>query len=159
MASIQIIGKLGKNVEIKQVGQNKVAEFSIAETVGSGQNKKTIWYNCSMWKGTNTQLMDYLNKGAEFLIIGELNAQNVGNNGTVYNNVLVHDLKFTGGSTNRNQAQQPQAQQQSSPQGNQQGYQQNGSYGQQQAPQGQRQPAQGLNQRANAPDLDDDLPF
>lgn len=146
MASIQIIGKLGKNVEIKTVGQNKVAEFSIAETVGSGQNKKTIWYNCSMWKGTNTALMDYLNKGAEFLVIGELNNQNVGNNGTVYNNVLVHDLKFTGGSTNRSQGQSQQ---------NQQAPQQGGSYGQpQQAP---RQPQ--TQRPVRQDDLDDDLPF
>ena len=157
MASIQIIGKLGNNAEIKNVNNSNVAEFSIAETIGSGTNKKTIWYKCSMWKGANTGLIDYLKKGSEFLVIGELQSQGTGQNGTVYNNVFVYDLKFTGGSTSRNQ-QQSQPQNNGYQQNNQQGYQNNQQQPRQQQNNGyNQQPRQ--QQAAPASDLDDGLPF
>ena len=63
MANIQVLGKLGKNVEIKTVGQSTVAEFSLAETVGFGEKKQTIWYDCSLWGNqAKSSLIDYLNK-------------------------------------------------------------------------------------------------
>lgn len=149
MASIQIVGNLGNDVVLKQVNGSTVAEFTIAEKKKRGGQETTIWFKCSMWKGTQSNLMDYLKKGAQFVVIGELDGQGVSDKGNMYNNVTVYDVRFTNGSTpNRNQNQQnaPQGSQ-NYQQGNQQGYQQN-------APQQQRQAPP-----RNTIDLEDDVPF
>lgn len=109
MANIQILGKLGKDVEIKTVGQSTVAQFSLAETVGFGDKKTTIWYDVSIWgKRAESGLIDYLNKGREVLVFGELTIQE--HNGKTYLKVTCNDIKLTQG-TKENQTQaQPQAQ-------------------------------------------------
>lgn len=140
MANIQILGKIGKNVEVKQVGGSTVAQFSLAETVGYGEKKQTIWYDCSLWgKQAESNLVDYLNKGRELFVCGELTTF-VTNDGKTYLKVRLTDLKMTSG-TKENQGQQ---------QGNQ-GNQQNN---------GQTYPQQGYGQQSQKrDDLDDPLPF
>lgn len=147
MASIQILGKIGKNVEVKQVSGSTVAQFSLAENVGFGQNKQTIWYDCSLWGNrAQSNLIDYLNKGREVFIVGEF-SQFVSQDGKTYNKVNIWDIKLTSGS-GQQQGQQQQGQQQGYQQNTQQGYQRH-----QPAQQQRHQPAQ------PKPDLDDDLPF
>lgn len=124
MANIQFLGKLGKDCEVKQVGQSTVAQFSVAETVGFGDKKQTIWYDCSLWgKQAQSNFVDYLNKGREVVVYGELTTHE--NNGKTYLKVRIQDIKLTSG-TKDNQPQQAAPQSQ--------------GYGQQQPQQGYAQP-------------------
>ena len=133
MANIQFLGKLGKDAEVKQVNNTSVAQFSVAETVGFGDKKQSIWYDCSLWgKQAESSFMDYLNKGREVVVFGELTTYE--NNGKTYLKVRVQDIKLTSGTKDT---------QQQAPQQNQ-GY----------APKPQQQNAGG-----GTSDLDDDLPF
>lgn len=70
MANIQVLGKLGKDVEVKTVGQSTVAQFSLAETVGFGDKKSTIWYDIAIWgKRAESGLNAYLTKGLSLIHI------------------------------------------------------------------------------------------
>lgn len=137
MANIQILGKIGKNAEIKTVNQSTVAQFSLAETVGYGDKKQTIWYDCSLWgKQAQSNFVDYLNKGREVFVCGELTTY-VTQDGKTYLKVNIDNIKLTYG-TKENAPQQSQ--------NNQQGY-------------GQQNNQQQNGQQQYQSDLDQDLPF
>lgn len=138
MANIQFLGKLGKDAEVKDVNGTAVAQFSVAETVGFGDKKSTIWYDCSLWgKQAQSSFIDYLNKGREVVIFGELTTYE--NNGKTYLKVRIQDVKLTSG-TKEGQSQQQAPQQQGYAQPKQQQ---------------SKQPVAG----GGTSDLDDDLPF
>lgn len=132
MATITVLGKLGKDVEVKSVNGTTLAKFSIAENVGFGDKQVTIWYDGSLWgKQAESKLIDYLNKGTQVHVSGEFSQREY--NGKQYNEIRVYDLKLCGG---KQEAQPPQAQ-----------------------PKPQ-QPTYAKNPQAQPPaDLDTDLPF
>ena len=142
MATITVLGKLGKDVEVKSVNGTTLAKFSIAENVGFGDKQVTIWYDVSLWgKQAESKLIDYLNKGTQVHVSGEFSQREY--NGKQYNEIRVYDLKLCGGKQEA-QPQQPQPQPQP---------QQQSSY----TPQ---QPTYAKNPQAQPPaQLDDDLPF
>lgn len=131
MATITVLGKLGKDVEVKSVNGTTLAKFSIAENVGFGDKQVTIWYDVSLWgKQAESKLIDYLNKGTQVHVSGEFSQREY--NGKQYNEIRVYDLKLCGGK----QEAQPQPQQQ------------------------QPKPTYTKNPQAQPPaDLDTDLPF
>ena len=137
MATITVLGKLGKDVEVKSVNGTTLAKFSIAENVGFGDKQVTIWYDVSLWgKQAESKLIDYLNKGTQVHVSGEFSQREY--NGKQYNEIRVYDLKLCGGKQEA-QPQQPSQQQ--------------SSY----AP---KQPTYAKNPQAQPPaDLDTDLPF
>ena len=63
-------GNLGRNAEVKQVGDNSVVEFTLANRVGWGDKEKTNWINCSAWK--KEKIAPYLTKGLKITVTGEL---------------------------------------------------------------------------------------
>lgn len=144
MATVTILGKLGKDVELKDINGKRLAKFSIADNVGWRENKQTMWYEISIWDGlAKTNFVDYLKKGQTVQVIGELSSREY--NGKTYLEVKrVYECKLAGVNQQSGQAQQSQPQQ-------------SGGYGQQ--PQ-QQAGSYGNNQNhRNNNDLDDDLPF
>lgn len=113
MATVTIIGNLGKDVELKDINGKTVASFSVADKSGYGDNKQTNWYSVSIWDGlAKTGFVDYLKKGQQVMVTGELSTREY--NGKTYLEVKrVYDIKLCGG-------QQQAEQQQAAPQ--QQGY-------------------------------------
>ena len=76
--SVQLIGRLGKDPEVKDFGAGKTkASFSIA-TTDSYKNAKgekvedTQWHNLVIWGKLATVAGKYLKKGAEVAIEGKL---------------------------------------------------------------------------------------
>ena len=57
-------GVLGKDAEVRTTTKSKVINFSVAVTKGYGENKKTLWVECSKF-AENTKIADYLKKGAK----------------------------------------------------------------------------------------------
>ena len=140
MATITVLGKLGKDVEVKSVNGTTLAKFSIAENVGFGDKQVTIWYDVSLWgKQAESKLIDYLNKGTQVHVSGEFSQREY--NGKQYNEIRVYDLKLCGG---KQEAQPQQAQ----PKPQQSTYAKN------------PQPQQNSYKPQNGGgELDDDLPF
>ena len=106
MATITVLGKLGKDVEVKSVNGTTLAKFSIAENVGFGDKQVTIWYDVSLWgKQAESKLIDYLNKGTQVHVSGEFSQREY--NGKQYNEIRVYDLKLCGGKQEAQPQQQP----------------------------------------------------
>ena len=141
MATITVLGKLGKDVEVKSVNGTTLAKFSIAENVGFGDKQVTIWYDVSLWgKQAESKLIDYLNKGTQVHVSGEFSQREY--NGKQYNGIRVYDLKLCGGKQEA-QPQQAQPPQQPKP-----------TYAKNPAPQQNSYKPQN-----GGGELDDDLPF
>lgn len=136
MATVTIIGNLGKDAEIKDINGKRLVSFSIADQSGFGDNKQTNWYSVNIWDGlAKTNFVDYLKKGQKVMVVGELSTKEY--NGKTYLEVKrVYDINLCGGQTQQ-QNTAPKAQQHGQ---RQQGY----------APQ---------NNQPKNNDLDDDLPW
>lgn len=146
MIPITTVGKLGDNCKVEYVGQNNtpVIRMSVAVTIKKpGQDKQTIWLSCS-WFGrvAESNYTDYLTKGREIFLSGEITSTNVGQNGKAYINVNIHNATLTSGTKLQGQQNQQPPQQQ--------------GYGQ---PQQQRQTAPQQQPPRNQDPLSDDLPF
>ena len=155
MSNFKDIGRIGRDAEVRQTNNGtSVANFPVAVDVGYGDNKATLWLDCSMFgKRAEGGLVQYLVKGAQVMVEGDINLRQYtkgdGTGGAAVT-LNIQDLKLVGGQP---QGQQPAQQQQ------------------RQAPQQQRQPQQTQYQQNNpaptggggypAPieDFDDDIPF
>ena len=77
---VQIIGNLGRDVEIKEVGSTKVASFSVAVTEkfknrDGQQQEKTEWVNVELWARLAEIAEQYLKKGSSVYVEGKLETQ------------------------------------------------------------------------------------
>ena len=70
MNNISISGTLGKDIELKTVGDNVVGKFSVSDS--QGKDKNTIWWNCQLWGKRAESLEKYLIKGSSVTISGEV---------------------------------------------------------------------------------------
>ena len=143
MTTVTILGKLGKDVELKDINGTALAKFSVAQNVGFGDKKTTNWFEVSIWGAqAKSNFVDYLKKGQMVQVVGELSTREY--NGKTYMEVRSYNCNLAGGQPQANQGNNQQAQQNNSGYGQQnQGYQQNN---------------QNQNNRNNN-DLVDDLPF
>jgi len=97
MAVITILGKLGKDVELKDFNGTALAKFSVAENVGFGEKKQTIWYDVSIWgKQAQSNFVDYLKKGQMVQVVGELTIREY--NGKTYLEVRSFTCNLAGSS-------------------------------------------------------------
>ena len=75
--SVQLIGRLGKDPDVKTFGDKKKASFSIA-TTDSYKNQKgekvedTQWHNVVIWGSLVDVVEKYLKKGQEVCVEGKL---------------------------------------------------------------------------------------
>ena len=131
MTTVTILGKLGGDVELKDVNGTALAKFSVAQNVGFGDKKSTNWFNVSIWGGqAKSNFVDYLKKGQMVQVVGELSTHEY--NGKTYMEVRSYSCNLAGS---------PQGGQQQAPQ--------------QAQPKPQAQPTAG----GGTSDLEDDLPF
>lgn len=166
------VARIGRAAEVRQTGNGtSVAGFPAAVDVGFGDNKQTLWLDCSLWgKRAQGGLIQYLVKGQEVFVSGEIGTRQFtrgdGSPGFAVT-LKVAEIDLVGGKGKGGSG---------SPQGygNQQGQsqqnyggQQNGGYTQQQnqrPPQNQQaQNQQNSNYGAPDPgaydDFDDEIPF
>lgn len=80
MQRLTIIGHVGSDAEVKDLGQNQVINFSVAVSesyVNKSTNEKvtnTTWYEVAKW-GNNTAIAQYLKKGTQVLVEGKPTAR------------------------------------------------------------------------------------
>ncbi|MCU0368640.1 MAG: single-stranded DNA-binding protein [Cyclobacteriaceae bacterium] len=75
--SVQLIGRLGKDPEVKTFGKSQKASFSIAtsDTYKNAKGEKvedTQWHNVVVWGKLAEIAGQYLKKGAEVALEGKL---------------------------------------------------------------------------------------
>lgn len=70
MIAATIVGRLGKDAEVKQLQGGTVINFSVAVDTGYGDKKETLWIDCAKW-GEKTGVAAYLKKGQQVALTGE----------------------------------------------------------------------------------------
>ncbi len=70
-----IVGRMGKDIEIREIGNNgtKKGEVSLAVNHGYGDRQSTSWFNLVIWNQKKMEvLQDYAGKGCLIMVDGEL---------------------------------------------------------------------------------------
>lgn len=70
MNILTITGNLGRDSEVKQLGDGSVCTFSVGDS--QGRDKPTIWWNCSLWGKRGESLSQYLVKGQQVTVVGSV---------------------------------------------------------------------------------------
>lgn len=70
--NISFVGRLGNDPELKDVGSTQVLEFTVANNTGFGDKKTTNWFRCAYWGARAVSVQQYLSKGKQIFITGEL---------------------------------------------------------------------------------------
>lgn len=104
--SVQLIGRLGKDPEVKTFSNSKKASFSIA-TTDTYKNQKgekvedTQWHNIIIWGKLANVAEKYLKKGQEVAVEGKLIHRVYETNGEkkYITEVNVNDLVMLGGKS------------------------------------------------------------
>lgn len=68
-------GYLGRDADLKTVGQNTVANFSVAVATGWGDKKSTLWVSCAIWGERAQKLAQYLTKGSAVSVSGDIDVR------------------------------------------------------------------------------------
>lgn len=95
MKTIVIAGGVGKDAVIRNAGDKQVTGWSVAVPDGWGENKKTMWFDCSWWGQRGVKVADYIKKGGKITVCGELSTRE--HNGVTYQTIDVSDVTLQGG--------------------------------------------------------------
>lgn len=97
MMQVFLAGNLGRDAELKDVGGQALASFSVAVTQRIKREKHTTWVNCSIWGARAPALCQYLTKGAKVAVTGELTQRAGKSNGKTYLECRVSEVTLLGG--------------------------------------------------------------
>jgi len=76
MKSITIAGNVGKDAETRSTqGGDKVTSWTVAVEERHGQDKRTIWFDCTLWGKRGESLAQYITKGGKVAVSGELSTR------------------------------------------------------------------------------------
>lgn len=90
-----LIGNVGKDPELHQVGENKVCKFSIA-TRGYGKEAKDDWHNLVCWNKVAEIAEKYVKKGSKIAVVGRISNRSYEKDGvTKYTSeVIVSEIEL-----------------------------------------------------------------
>lgn len=69
---ISIIGNVTREPETRNVGSGTVTQFSVAVNEGSGERKKTTFFDCDAWDQKSAFVSQYVGKGALVFVSGRV---------------------------------------------------------------------------------------
>jgi single-strand DNA-binding protein len=96
MNSWNVIGRAGKDAVLRHTPNGKqVLAFSLAVDSGFGDSKQTVWVDCSLWGQRGERLAEYIHKGDQVGVTGEVGTREY--NGKTYVTLNVQDVTLTGG--------------------------------------------------------------
>ena len=88
-------GNLGKDCRLGNVGGTPVCNFTLAARAGYGKSEQTLWLDCAMWGKRGESLQQYLTKGQQVAVSGELGTRE--HEGKTYLTLRVAELTLMGG--------------------------------------------------------------
>lgn len=92
------IGRVGKDaVERFTQGGKAVTGWSLAVDNGFGDNKQIIWLDCSWWGERAGKVAQYITKGSQLGVTGELGTRE--HDGKTYLTLNVRDVTLVGGKS------------------------------------------------------------
>ena len=98
MNIITITGNLGKDSELRSIPSGEsVCQFSVGDS--QGKDKPTIWWRCSLWGKRAETLSQYLLKGQQVTVIGQVTEREYQKDGETKKaiEIRVTDIALQGG--------------------------------------------------------------
>ena len=112
MIHATILGRLGRDPELKTLNSGSaVLNFTLATDHGFGENKQPMWIRCAIFGKRAETLNQYLAKGSQVLVQGELHTREwEKKDGTMATELecRVAELEFAGGKSDGQQQSAPQ---------------------------------------------------
>ena len=95
MNKIWICGNISTELNLKEIGNNKLCEFSIAVR---RDEKTTDFINCVVWNKQAENLVKYQNKGSKISVLGSLcvDTYKAGDKTRYKTYVRVNEIEFLG---------------------------------------------------------------
>lgn len=114
---VHLLGRVGKDAEVRMAGQNKVASFSVAtggkyKTKDGREVDDTAWHSIVAWRSLAEIAEKYIRKGSQVFVIGHLQYREYTDNNGVKRNIteIVADkIELLGGQPQGSAPQQSQA--------------------------------------------------
>jgi single-strand DNA-binding protein len=110
METLIIAGTVGKDAELRRTNNgDAVLGFSVAVDQGkdkNGQKRDAKWYDASLWGKRAESLQSYITKGTKLTLQGRPTARE--HEGKVYMGIVVNELAFQGGVSQRDTSQRDQ---------------------------------------------------
>jgi single-strand DNA-binding protein len=111
MNQLNAIGRVGKDAEIRYTNdQTPIATWSLAISSGFGEKAVTTWLNCSLFGKRSEKLAQYITKGSQMGITGEIVLREYTDKEGFKKSSLecrVSDLTLVGGKQTNSEARQP----------------------------------------------------
>ena len=102
MKSITIAGNIGRNAETRNTQSgDSVTGFSVAVEERQGQDKRTIWFDVSIWGKRGSSLAQYLTKGTRVAVAGDLSTRE--HDGKSYLTIRADQVTLLGGGERQEQ--------------------------------------------------------
>lgn len=111
MRRITVIGNLTQDAEVKQVGQKKVINFSVAtnekyKDSSGNMVDKSYYYACAIWRDSNVKIAEYLTRGTKVFIEGTPDVEIYKDKNGEYKSsikILVGNVELIGGGRKESQ--------------------------------------------------------
>lgn len=104
---MSFVGRVGKDAITREAGSTTVTGFSIANNVGFGEKKQTIWFDCSLWSARGEKMAPHITKGKELFVSGEVSQREY--DGKTYLQLNVQTIDFVGSQSGGQQQSHQQA--------------------------------------------------
>lgn len=102
MKAITIAGNIGKDAVLRRTqGGDPILGFSVAVEERSGQEKRTIWFDVSVFGKRGETLAQYLTKGTKVAVAGDLSTRE--HEGRTYLTVRASEVTLMGGNERRDE--------------------------------------------------------
>lgn len=102
MKNITIAGGIGKDAVVRNTNNGeKVTGWSVAVEERNGQEKRTLWFDVTLWGKRGEVLASYLTKGTKVAVSGELSTRE--HEGKTYLTLRADNVTLMGGGEQRQQ--------------------------------------------------------
>lgn len=98
MNSFNAIGRVGTPAKIRFTqGGEPVTGWSLAVDSGYGDKKQTLWLDCSLWGKRGEKVAEYITKGSQLGVSGELGSRE--HDGKTHLTLRVSEVSLIGGKS------------------------------------------------------------
>ncbi|WP_293705998.1 single-stranded DNA-binding protein [Stenotrophomonas sp. UBA7606] len=101
MNNYNAIGRVGRDAVTRYTQAGKpVTGWALAVDKGWGDNKQTVWLDCSLWGERGEKLAQHITKGSQLGVTGEIGTRE--HDGKTYVTLDVRDVTLVGGKQEGN---------------------------------------------------------
>jgi single-strand DNA-binding protein len=96
MNNCSFVGRVGRDAVVRYTQAGKaVTGWALAVDRGWGDQKQTVWLDCSWWGERGTKVSDFIKKGDRLAVTGELGTRE--HEGKVHVTLDIRDVTLLGG--------------------------------------------------------------